>query len=100
MANELNLAYAQGKTLQAGVYSPGWSVEIASIAMSEISPGLYAGSMPTVSPQLAYGKYGVVFFDTATSPRTVVGVGELLWNGTSEITLTRNELPFIDESEQ
>jgi hypothetical protein len=99
MANELNLAYAQGKTLQAGIYSPGWAAEIAAIAMSESSPGLYTASVPIVSPQLLYGKYAVIFFDTATSPRTVVGVGELLWNGTAEITLTRNELPFIDESE-
>jgi hypothetical protein len=96
MANELNIALAaQGKTLQAGIFSPGWSTEIASIALTEINPGLYSGSIPVISPQLAYGKYGVVFFDTASSPRVVVGVGELLWDGSAEIILTRDELPFI-----
>jgi len=99
MANELNFAKTPGGlTVVAAIHDAAWVQQGGDVTMTETAAGLYVGSVPIVSPQIPYGKYAVVFYDGGVSPRAIIGIGELLWDGSAEIALTRDELPFIDVS--
>lgn len=81
MANELNFAYAKtGVTVTAKLYFNGAQVG-STINCTEISSsgGCYTGNMPSVSA----GVYQVYFYDTGT----LKGSGQIVWNGTSEVTV-------------
>jgi hypothetical protein len=80
MANELNIAYTAGATLEAAIYSPGWSQLGSNISMTEASSGLYTASVPGAP---AAGCYGVLFIDTAGP--SIIGRGELVWDGSAEV---------------
>jgi len=98
MAFELNIATVAGLTMEADVVDKGFIAQHIGIPMTEDFPGLYTGTVPLL-PVMPYGRYGVVFYDISTSPRTVVGSGTLLWDGSAEIDLTRGEVPFITQED-
>lgn len=87
MANEIQFAYPQSglSTITAIIYMSGdpsaglFGFGPVSLADTN-SPGVYWGSVPT-SPGVSAGLYTVVVKDGAT----VVGSGELQWDGTAEV---------------
>lgn len=82
MANEINIQYTAGRTLQAQLYLPGWTAQGGAISMTEDSSGLYSGDVPGGTP--ANDDYIVLITDTGFG--VVVGQGELNWDGTAEVT--------------
>jgi hypothetical protein len=90
MANELNIAQSQsGQTITAQLFQAGAAIGSA-ISCGEIgSSKFYSGNMPAASA----GTYKVVFYND-TIP---VGVGEISWDGTSEIVTAEkaNELHVL-----
>lgn len=84
MANELNIAYTPGQTLEAGIYAPGWTQQGVNIALVETpaSSGLYVGSVPG-TPAIPDGEYFVLFEDVNAS-NAVIGRGTLFWTADAE----------------
>jgi hypothetical protein len=103
MANEIKTAYTSGKALYAVVLSSGaqaWNTSSSAfeaiaaadwthygVALAELSAcGVYAGSFPTAIT--ASGIYNVIVYckagSTAAPTDTVVGGGQIDWNGSAE----------------
>lgn len=102
MASEIKFAFDKGSTLYARVFNDtgqvwntsdtpafeDWadgSVTDYDISLTDKSSGQYIGNFPTT----AAGRFKVNIYEQAgVSPATddeVVGTGEMLWGGTSEI---------------
>lgn len=102
MSNEIKFAFDKGSTLYARVFNDtgqvwntsdtpafeDWadgSVTDYDTSLTDKSSGQYIGNFPTT----AAGRFKVNIYDQAGgSPATdddVVGTGEMLWGGTSEI---------------
>ena len=87
MANELNLRLSPGQTgltIVARLRQPGGNQQGSDIATAEngTAAGFYSASVPGATPA---NVYTVDFFDTINI--RLVGVGELHWNGTEELTI-------------
>lgn len=76
MANEIQLQYTTGKTLQAYVQSPQQE-DLALVALTE-TDGLYVGSFPPLDA----GLYTVTIYDGDTP----IAFATLEWDGTQEVT--------------
>ncbi len=99
MANEIIFAFDKGFTLYARVFNASGQVWNGSafedwvdgnvgnydISLTDKTSGQYIGDFPTI----AAGRYKVNIYDQASAnpaiADTVVGSGEILWDGTSEI---------------
>ncbi|HEX5039656.1 MAG TPA: hypothetical protein VFW95_05930, partial [Candidatus Limnocylindria bacterium] len=86
MANELNLRLSPGQTgltIVARLRAPGGAQQGTDISCPENGTvaGFYSGNMPAAPANV----YTVDFFDTVNS--RLVGVGEMHWNGTEELTI-------------
>ena len=84
MANELNIQldpnYQTGLTVSADVKSQDGAV-VDTVALAEVGvSGYYTGNFPSA----AQGVYKVSFY---TDTDTLLGVGEIHWNGSAEIGL-------------
>lgn len=82
MANEINMSYIAGQTMEAAVYADGWVQQGSNVLMTEVSAGLYSATMPGGTPA---GCYGVIIINTTPAPDEVVGRGLIAWDGTAEI---------------
>lgn len=77
MPNELNILLSTGRTITADILN-GSTVTASNISLSERgTTGHYFGNVPA----LAAGNYFVVFKEGPT----LVGYGELYWDGTKEV---------------
>ncbi len=82
MAKELNIAQPQsGLTITAQIFNNGATV-VTSITCSEVgTTRFYSGDVSGVTTA---GTYQVVFYNSGVTP---LAIGDLVWNGTSELLI-------------